>query len=103
MSFVTCHRSCVTCNMLGVTCHLSPITYHLSPVTCLPRPKIPIFFENLKTHRRAPQKKFFLKLNISNMSFDQRSLVHREASFPGCDRQTYIDIDGHRNLLTESA
>ena len=31
---------------------------------------------------------------VSDIPFDQRSLVHREASFPSCDR--YVDIATYR-------
>ena len=65
----------VTCNMFSFMCHVSPVT------------------GNKKIIQTIIQL-----ANISNTLFDHNSLVHREAGFPGGNRQT----DRHHNLQTES-
>ena len=55
------------------------------------------FVEKRKNHLKAPEIFIvFLKPFISDTSFDQRPLVHREVGFPKCDRHT----DRHTHKLT---
>ena len=50
-------------------------------------PKNPIFLKNGKTHpKRKNSKKVQRYAKISDTAFDQRSLIHRQAWFPGGPR-----------------
>ena len=58
-------------------------------------PKNPIFFGNgKKSLKMQKPKNVYRYANISDTPFDQRSLIHWEAWFPGCDGHT--DISTHR-------
>ena len=100
-----CHLSPVTCQVSSVTCHVSPVTCHLSHViTRTPQQQTilfvtpqqctvgwtknirkPNFFgkpkKSSKTRKLKNVKRY---ANISDIPFDQRSLIHREAWFPPC-------------------
>ena len=47
-------------------------------------PKNQIFLKNIKNHPKGKNSKVQKYAKISNMPFDQGSLIHREAWFPPC-------------------
>ena len=112
MSCVMCHLSCVACHVSCVMCHASHVMCHVLRVTCN---LSPVTNTNSHSHRPSPiihsrlvhsrlvhnrlfpktrktwkiiEKKEWKYVNISDTSFDQRTLVHWESSFPGSDMHT---------------
>ena len=112
MSCVTCHVSRVKCHVSPVTCHLSHViflhlffniflykksrireTKHLlteadsstnTTVGCTNNTPKPDFFEKWKKSSKTQKPKNVQKYaKISDTPFDQRSLIHQEAKFPG--------------------
>ena len=106
-----CHVLSVTYHVSNVMCQMSRVTCNLPPVTNANRDPPPLstvgWFivgwsiigwpqkpEKLKNAKKNIKKRY---ANISNKPFERRSLVHWEASFPGCEIHNYIQ-EGHCNL-----
>ena len=99
------NMSSVMCQVSHVTCHVSRVACHLS-LTPTAKATDPCPASSPTVHSRLvctdPTKwKFQNALNhwdskryasISDMLFDQKSPVHREAGFPNVDRQTDIQV-----------
>ena len=101
------HLSPITCHLSGVKCHMSCVTCHMSPVTCHHKnttatdphlcntstmhsrvdqeyQKPNIFEKRKKSSKMQKLKHVYRYAKISDIPFDKRSLIHREAWFPPC-------------------
>ena len=93
-----CHLSHVTCppSLTQTVTAADPLlgnsTIMQSRVVCKD-PKNPILVNPQKSLQSSEKNPAFYIPNIINLPFDQRSLVHRKASFSRCDRQTHIQTD----------